>query len=301
VPPPRDAQPDRLNLFWWFGVHAPLQFSEMETMMYISLSWAVRAPTHPRERPSPASLRAPTPPREQNSPPPRILGCLYTAPSGCLHPPSPSLALLASQGFLTLLSARNEGPFWSSMPGAHLCGAFVFSISATTLIGALLKEDSISFWACPIEYIGVTLVYNLLAFVVLDFFKVVANKTLDRVQRTDPQRVKESRFHLWSQNRATLASEPLAGGSRGGSRMTGGSRVSRPTHQSIGNGDAGGMLPRSASGLSAVSHSTKARQSEVDRLQGAVAQLAGLVGSLAGNNAQIKSAVSEIIASTGGI
>ena len=76
--------------------------------------------------------------------------------------------------------------------------------------------------------------------------------------------------------------------------MTGGSRVSRPTHQSIGNGDA---LPRSASGLSGVS--TKARQSEVDRLQGAVAQLAGLVGSLAGNNAQIKSAVSEIIASTG--
>ena len=43
---------------------------------------------------------------------------------------------LSWAGFLTLLSARNEGPFWSSMPGMHLAGAFVFSISATTLIGA---------------------------------------------------------------------------------------------------------------------------------------------------------------------
>ena len=235
---PSDDQPGRLNLFWWFGIHEPLQFSEMETMMYISLSWA---------------------------------------------------------GFLTLLSARNEGPFWSSMPGMHLSAAFVFSVCATTLIGALLKEDDISFWACPIEYIGVTLLYNLCAFVVLDFFKVVANKVLDRIQAADPQRVKESKFNLWSQNRATLASEPLAG-SRAGSRMTGGSRASRATHQSIGNGDA---LLRSASGLSSMS--TKARQSEVDRLHGAVAQLAGLVGSLAGNNAQVKSAVSEIIASVGGI
>ena len=47
--------------------------------------------------------------------------------------------------------------------------------------------------------------------------------------------------------------------------------------------------------------SGKARQSEVDRLQGAVAQLATLVGALAGNNAQVKASVGEIVASVGGI
>ena len=39
---PAAQQPDRLNLFWYFGLRAPLQFSEMETMMYISLSWAAQ-------------------------------------------------------------------------------------------------------------------------------------------------------------------------------------------------------------------------------------------------------------------
>ena len=75
-------------------------------------------------------------------------------------------------GFLTLLSARNDGPFWTSLPGPHLAGAFVFSVSATTLIGALLKADSIAFWACPIGHIGVTLLYNLAMFLVLDIVKV---------------------------------------------------------------------------------------------------------------------------------
>ena len=74
--------------------------------------------------------------------------------------------------FLTLLSARNDGPFWTSLPGPHLAGAFVFSVSATTLIGALLKADSIAFWACPIGHIGVTLLYNLAMFLVLDIVKV---------------------------------------------------------------------------------------------------------------------------------
>jgi len=230
---PSEHQPSRLNLFWAFGLHDPLQFSELETMMYISLSWA---------------------------------------------------------GFLTLLSARNEGPFWTSLPGAHLTCAFAVSIAATALIGGLLKDDSIAFWACPIGYIGVTLLYNLAAFLVLDAVKVLANSLFDRIEAADPQRAKQTRLQLWSQNRATLASE----GPRSTlARTTLGSRASRHTHQSLGNEH---ILRASASSAG----SSKARQSEVDRLHGAVAKLADLVGSVAGNNSQVKSAVSEIIASVGG-
>ena len=225
---PVSMQPERLNIFWWFGLHEPLQFSEMETMMYISLSWA---------------------------------------------------------GFLTLLSARNDGPFWTSLPGAHLGAAFLVSIAATTLIGGLLKADSISFWACPIGYIGVTLLYNLAAFLVLDFFKVATNRFLDKYCAPDAAKI--AKFSLFAENRASLASSAHA--SRAGSRLTRDSRASRATHQSIGNGDR-------HSGMSG-----KARQSEVDRLQGAVAQLATLVGALAGNNAQVKASVGEIVASVGGI
>ena len=49
---------------------------------------------------------------------------------------------LSWSGFLTLLSARNDGPFWTSPPGAHLLCAFAFSVTATALIGGLLKVHS---------------------------------------------------------------------------------------------------------------------------------------------------------------
>ena len=103
------------NLFWYFGLKDPLQVSEMEAMMYISLSWS---------------------------------------------------------GFYTLLSARNEGPFWTSLPGIHLCVAACLSFGATALLGGLIQSDSISFYACPIGYIGVTFLYDLTMFFVLDFVKV---------------------------------------------------------------------------------------------------------------------------------
>ena len=148
-----------------------------------------------------------------------------------------------------------------------------------------LKADSISFWACPIGYIGVTLLYNLAAFLVLDFFKVATNRFLDKYCAPDAAKI--AKFSLFAENRASLASSAHA--SRAGSRLTRDSRASRATHQSIGNGDR-------LSGMSG-----KARQSEVDRLQSAVAQLATLVGALAGNNAQVKASVGEIVASVGGI
>jgi hypothetical protein len=51
---------------------------------------------------------------------------------------------LSWAGFLTLLSARNDGPFWTAPPGAHLLCAFAFSVTATALIGGLLKVYSFS-------------------------------------------------------------------------------------------------------------------------------------------------------------
>ena len=39
---PAAQQPARLNLFWYLGLRAPLQYSEMATMVYVSLSWAGR-------------------------------------------------------------------------------------------------------------------------------------------------------------------------------------------------------------------------------------------------------------------
>jgi len=47
--------------------------------------------------------------------------------------------------------------------------------------------------------------------------------------------------------------------------------------------------------------SSGARKSEVERLHGAVAKLADLVGGIAPQNREVKAAVSEIIASVGGI
>merc|ERR1719331_1567032 len=88
---------------------------------------------------------------------------------------------LSWAGFLTLLSCRNEGPFWESLPGVQLAGAFVFSVAATTLLGAFMKVDSVSFWACPPTHIALTLLFNLLMFLVLDFVKVLALQVLGRL------------------------------------------------------------------------------------------------------------------------
>ncbi len=225
---PASDQPAYLSLFWQLGLRGPdegapvLQFSEMETMMYISLSWA---------------------------------------------------------GFLTLLSARNEGPFWTSVPGLHLGVAFLVSIGATTLIGALFRFDAISFWACPLPVIGVTLLYNLAMFLVLDLVKVMANLFLDHLQLADGQSAKRAKFSLFQKNRISLASEAS------GMRST---ANSRQTHQSLGD-----VVRASASS----SGSSKARKSEVERLHGAVAKLADLVGGLAPQNREVKARVSEIIAS----
>ena len=191
---PVSMQPERLNIFWWFGLHEPLQFSEMETMMYISLSWA---------------------------------------------------------GFLTLLSCRNEGPFWESLPGVQLCCAFVVSVAATTLIGGLLKADAVSFWACPPTYIALTLLFNLLMFLVLDLVKVIALHLIARLEGRNDW-AKLSQLQLWSANRATLARES-----------------SRPIEYSTASAN---RAPRARSASAS---------SDVDRLLQTVGKLAELVGSMA--------------------
>jgi len=208
---PKEDQPARLNVFWYFGLEEPLQFSEMETMMYISLSWA---------------------------------------------------------GFLTLLSCRNEGPFWESLPGVQLCGAFVVSIGATTLIGGLLKADAVSFWACPWAHIAVTLLFNLLMFIVLDFCKVLANHALDRLDG-GADWAKLNKLQGWSENRATLARES-----------------SRPIEYST----------ASTHTARAARVRTASASADVDRLLSTVGKLAELVGVLSTEQKpEAKAAVAEIL------
>ena len=85
-------------------------------------------------------------------------------------------------------------------------------MTATALIGGLLKADAISFWACPVGHMGVTLLYNFAVFLALDLVKVLSNRMLDRLLLTaDSQSAKRAKHHWFSANRATLASEGLVG------------------------------------------------------------------------------------------
>jgi H+-transporting ATPase len=216
---PASQQPAPMNLIWALGYHTPLQFSEMETMMYISLSWA---------------------------------------------------------GFLTLLACRNEGFFWESLPGKELFVAFCVSIGATTLLGSLLKADSISFWATPFPVVLITLIYNLLAFFILDFVKAVANWSFDRIEgKVDPIVGKSMKMSLWAQNRASLATRET-----GNDRNTGnGAGAARSTRE------AEDARPRTGH---------RANPEEIERLHGAVAKLAGLLGAV---QPESQVAVAEILAS----
>ena len=216
---PSAQQPAPMNLLWALGYHEVLQFSEMETMMYISLSWA---------------------------------------------------------GFLTLLACRNEGFFYESLPGKELAGAFVASIGATTLLGSLLKADSIAFWATPAPVILVTLVWNILAFFILDAVKAFASALLDTIEgKISPLAAKSTKMSLWAQNRATLASRDTG---RDTGRNTG-----EPSYRRSGAGFA------SASGAG-----VGLPGGEIEKLQSAVAQLAGLVGTV---QPEAKAAVADILAS----
>jgi len=225
---PSAQQPAPMNLLWAVGYKEVLQFSEMETMMYISLSWA---------------------------------------------------------GFLTLLACRNEGFFWESLPGKELAVAFVCSIGATTLLGVFLKVDAIAFWATPPPVVLVTLVWNILAFFILDFVKAVASIALDHIEgKTNPITSKSLKMSLWAQNRATLAS-----------RETGNDRHSRHTgteHVSMRASRSGAGYEAAYSGSGAFG--ARASPEEVERLQAAVAKLAGLVGA---TQPEAKAAVAEILAS----
>jgi H+-transporting ATPase len=118
-------QPANYNMLWEIGYQRTLQFSEMETMMYVSLSLS---------------------------------------------------------GFFTLFACRNEGFFWESMPGKELCIAFLGSATATTLLGGLLRADSIAFWACPWEVIAITIGWNVLAFFVLDAVKAGVITVIHKVE-----------------------------------------------------------------------------------------------------------------------
>ena len=180
-------------------------------------------------------------------------------------------------------------------------------MTATALIGGLLKADTISFWACPVGHMGVTLLYNLAVFLVLDLVKVLSNRLLDRWPLTaDSQSAKRAKHHWFSANRATLASESA---SRPPSQ-TPSRRTSRLTYQSLG-GELGGGLgggdrwagkaplrnERSPQGSASSSGSSEAHKSEVERLHGAVARLAEIVGTVAGEKPEVKAAISEILAS----
>jgi len=218
------GEPAPMNLFYHLGYHKVLQFSEMETMMYISLSWA---------------------------------------------------------GFLTLLACRNEGFFWESLPGKELAIAFVISIGATTLLGVLLKVDSIAFWAAPPEIVLLTLVWNVLAFFLLDFVKALTIAFLDRLEgKTNPLLSKTLKMTLWAQNRATLASRATGEAERP-SRPTGGEPSTRASRS--------GVYASTSSAVGA-----RGEPDEVERLQAAVAKLAGLVGAA---QPEAKGAVAEILAS----
>ena len=107
----------------------------------------------------------------------------------------------------------------------------------------------------------------------------MANLFLDHLQLDDGQSAKRAKFSLFQKNRISLASEAS------GMRST---ANSRQTHQSLGD-----VVRASTSS----SGSSKARKSEVERLHGAVAKLADLVGGLAPQNREVKARVSEIIAS----
>ena len=155
---------------------------------------------------------------------------------------------------------------------------------------------------------GVTLLYNLAMFLALDLVKVLSNRLLDRLRlATDDQSAKRAKYHWFSQNRATLASEIA---SRPQSQMPS-RRTSRLTHQSLGGdlgGDLGGGLggglgglperwSRPEQGSASSSGFSEARKSEVERLHGAVARLAEIVGAVAGEKPEVKAAISEILAS----
>jgi len=115
---------DDLNIFKSiFGINDSLAFSELLTMMYISISWA---------------------------------------------------------SFFTLLSVRTDTWFLESVPGTALIAAFIFSIAITAVIGFSLKSRNISFYPCPPDFIGVTLVFNIIAFLVLDFCKYWVNSFVNQ-------------------------------------------------------------------------------------------------------------------------
>ena len=150
---------------------------------------------------------------------------------------------------------------------------------------------------------GVTLLYNLAMFLALDLVKVLSNRLLDRLRlATDDQSAKRAKYHWFSQNRATLASEIA---SRPQSQMPS-RRTSRLTHQSLGGdlgGDLGGGLGGGLGGLPErwsrpeQGSASSSGFSEVERLHGAVARLAEIVGAMAGEKPEVKAAISDILAS----
>ena len=117
---------------------------------------------------------------------------------------------------------------------------------------------------------------------------MLTNLSLDRFEEFLSGRgIKSMQMKVWQANRATLASEPMAiKASMRGSIRGAPERHSRATHYSL-EGDVRGSI--------------KARKAaETVGLKDAVAKLADLVSGLAGENPEVRSAVSEIIANVGG-
>jgi hypothetical protein len=151
-----------INIFKdWFKIEAPLLSSQLDAMMYISLSWA---------------------------------------------------------GFLTLMAGRAESFFFESMPGNQLACAMSFSLIVTTLFGGFLKSTTISFQGAPWDYIGVTFLWNVFAFLVLDCIKVFMNiKILDWFANENDVNAIKMEVHRENRKRQETFNRQ-SGRSRAGSR-----------------------------------------------------------------------------------
>ena len=122
---------------------------------------------------------------------------------------------LSIAGMLTLMSARAHSFFWESLPGTHLLVAAALSIGVTVVLGGAIKSTAIEFQgASPHgnwDYIGVCILYNLFAFLVLDAVKVTTNMLMDKYMsgpdgaNVQDQQVKEQQMEIRRQNRIVSA------------------------------------------------------------------------------------------------
>jgi len=154
------AQTSNLNIFEKiFGIEQRLQASELQAMMYASLSWA---------------------------------------------------------GFLTLLAARTEGYFFERRPGNMLSGAAFLSFIVSMLFSVYLRSAKIDFFGAPWVYIAVAMLYNVIAFILLDIVKVFCNKLLVR-HFHGAELAAIARTEIQDQNRRTLVTEDYNAGKKPGS------------------------------------------------------------------------------------